>query len=100
MVFGEYNKAKEFFLRNNTALGHYNNAVLLLLQNDFKNFSHWLNTALLSLGTGDQTCEALYIPRISKDMTEYVEKKQTNMHSTDTISLKSTIMQIKTDFNV
>lgn len=100
MVFGEYNKAKEFFSRNNTALGHYDNAVLHLLQNDFKNFSHWLNTALLSLGTGDQTCIALYIPRISKNMTEYIEKKKTNMHSTDTISLKSTIMQIKADFNV
>ncbi len=100
MVFGEYNKAKEFLSRNNSALGYYDHAVLHLLLNDFKNFSLYINKAMLTLGNEDQTCVALYIPRISNNMTEYVEKKQTKIHSTETISLKSTIMQIKQDFKV
>lgn len=100
MVFGEYDKAKEFFSRSISALGYYDYAILFLLQNDMNNFILFLNKSIQNLGNSDQQCAALYIPRKVGNMIEYVEKKQTNQNSTDTISLKQTILQIKKDFNI
>jgi hypothetical protein len=100
MVFGQYDKAQEFFKRNQSALGFYDYGVLSLLRNDLNNFATFINKALDKLGNADQSCAALYIPKLSKGMTEYIEKKQTNMKSTDTMSLKDTIMKIKQDFKI
>ena len=46
MVFGEYDKAEEFFKRNSSALGFYDLGVLNLLRNDYTKFALYINKAL------------------------------------------------------
>lgn len=100
MVFGEYQKANEFFLTSTDALGLYDQGILQLLLNNYKDFSTKLNQSLKLLENKDQPCSALYIPSKSKGFIEFSEKKQTDINSKDTVSLKEIILKIKNEFNI
>jgi hypothetical protein len=100
MIFGKYNIAKEFFKRTQTALGYYDLGVLSLLMNDKVEFNKNINNALVKLGQNDQPCSALYKPKLVGGMIQYIENKQNNMSSIDTISLKQTILDIKREFKI
>lgn len=100
MIFGKYDLAKEFFTRTETALGYYNRGVFNLLMNNKTEFNKNINEALAKLGQNDQQCVALYKPKLTGDMIQYIEKKKNNLNSEDYISLKETILDIKREFKI